>query len=367
MVDEIPEIAEQPKTPDPAMERFSVDESGYTGADLMNEDQRFQGATAVSITDEEAKRLIKEHFPKLQAPELKYSSLARRPNYREPLINLQRDVLKHHKVVTYICDKRFLLILMFLDYATEPWYYERGANFYENGQNYSMASLLNFIGPAMLGKETFNGILLAFQKAMKEKTKEALDDLVLRVRSAKWEETLPEALGPIAQASPECLSAMATPGLSTDAALVVLQSLISRMEVMATGPYRVEHDRSKNLLQYNALLRRFIEHDNEIEFRSSKIASIKFPLKLSAVDQVDSKDSPAIQIADVMIGSAIGAGNTLAGLRTGDIDPEKLLRQYADDQFIHMIPSLDFAEQKKFREGSQSGEAIDYYAKHLAK
>src|ERR1035438_3191143 len=102
------------------MECFSVDESGYTGFDLLNAEQRFQGASAISIADHEAARLIKEHFPKLQAAELKYGALARRPGNRERLIGLQRDVLANHKCVTYICDKRFLLILMFLDYATEP-------------------------------------------------------------------------------------------------------------------------------------------------------------------------------------------------------------------------------------------------------
>ena len=43
--------------------------------------------------------------------------------------------------MTYFCDKRFLLLLMFLDYAVEPFYYERGLDFYEDGQNYSLASL----------------------------------------------------------------------------------------------------------------------------------------------------------------------------------------------------------------------------------
>lgn len=115
----------------------------------MNAEQRFQGATAISISNDEAARLIKEHFPKLQADELKYGALARRANNRDRLINLQRDLLANYKCVTYICDKRFLLILMFLDYATEPWYYERGVNFYEDGQNYSMASLLYYVGPTL--------------------------------------------------------------------------------------------------------------------------------------------------------------------------------------------------------------------------
>lgn len=61
------------------MECFRIDESGCTGFDLLNLEQRFQGATAVAISDEDATRLIKEqHFPKLQAAELKYRALARR-------------------------------------------------------------------------------------------------------------------------------------------------------------------------------------------------------------------------------------------------------------------------------------------------
>ncbi|KQM72977.1 hypothetical protein ASE72_19010 [Sphingomonas sp. Leaf20] len=36
------------------MECFRIDESGYTGFDLLNRDQRFQGATAVAISDADA-------------------------------------------------------------------------------------------------------------------------------------------------------------------------------------------------------------------------------------------------------------------------------------------------------------------------
>jgi hypothetical protein len=82
------------------MECFSVDESGYTGFDLLNAEQRFQGAAAIAITHEEASRLIEQHFPNLVAPELKYGALARRSNNRERLLSLQRDVLAHHKCVT---------------------------------------------------------------------------------------------------------------------------------------------------------------------------------------------------------------------------------------------------------------------------
>src|SRR3546814_17375983 len=104
-------------------------------------------------------------------------------------------------------------------------------------------------------------MLAAFQRATKEKTRAALTDLVQAARKTKWEE-FSEAIGPLAQyAAPECLSAIATEGVTTDAALVVLQSLITRMEVMSDGPYRVEHDQSKNLAPSHELLCSFIDHE----------------------------------------------------------------------------------------------------------
>ena len=347
------------------MECFRIDESGYTGFDLLNPEQHYQGATAVAISDEDAAHLIKDHFPKLQASELKYRSLSRRPGNHPRLLGLQRDILANFKCVTYVCNKRFLLLLMFLDYAVEPFYYERGLNFYEDGQNYSLASLLYTVGPTLLGREAFYALQATFQRAIKEKTPEALGDLVAAARKTNWQ-ALPEALGPLAQyAAPECLEAIATPGVSTDAAFVVLQSLVCRMEEMAAGPYRVEHDQSKNLLTYHDLLQRYINHDQDIEFRQSEIARIKFPLKLTSVIQVDSKTSPAVQLADVMIGAAIEAANTLTEQRTGGLDPEAVMPLYADHQIIHLLPSIDFDAQKRFRQGTQAAEVIDYFAKNF--
>ncbi|WP_421341323.1 hypothetical protein [Aeromonas veronii] len=344
------------------MECFRIDESGYTGFDLLNAEQPFQGAATIAISDEHARSLINTHFPGLQAPELKYRSLARRPKNHPRLLALLSDVLKNYKCVTYVCDKRFLLLLMFVDYAVEPFYYERGINFYADGQNYSLASLLYYVGPTLLGKNAFDMLLAAFQRAMKEKTPETLSDLVIAARNTNWRE-LPEALGPLAfHAAPSCLSAIATPGVGTDAAFIVLQSLISRMEVMSEGPYRVEHDQSKNLLTYHDLLERYINHDDEVEFRQTEITSIKFPLKLVSVSQVDSKTSPAVQLADVMIGAAIEMTNSLKMKQPRGLDPEMVLALYANEQLIHLLPSLDFEAQRRFRKGTQAAEVIDYFS-----
>lgn len=326
------------------MECFRIDESGYTGFDLLNPEQPFQGAAAVAIDDKDAASLIKRHFPNFQAAELKYSALARRPGNHPALLALQRDVLSTYKCVTYVCEKRFLLVLMFLDYAVEPYWYRRGVDFYADGHNYSLASLVSMVGPHILGDGALEKLLQAFQHAIKMKTPDALQALVEAARNTNWKE-MPEALGPLVAADPDCLDAIATPGVTTDAAFLVLQGLITRMEVMADGPYRVEHDQSKNLLVYHGLLEQIAGHDANAEFVFSPVSRLAFPLKLTGVTQVNSKKSAAVQLADVLIGAAIQLANSLSGHRHSGLDPKALMSLYAEEQFIHLLPSIDFEEQ----------------------
>lgn len=179
-----------------------------------------------------------------------------------------------------------------------------------------------------------------------------------------WQE-LPEALGPLALSNWDCLEAICTPGVSTDAAPVILQALITRMETQAGGPYVAKHDRSDNLNRYHALLMRYINHKESATFKHSEIASLSFPLKLRLVEQVNSKESPAVQLADVLAGAAVEAANTLSGPRRGALHPEEVLSLYAEDQIIHYLPLLDFQAQRRFQEGSQSREMIDYITRHF--
>lgn len=291
--------------------------------------------------------------------------MARRERYRQPLIELQRTVLSQFKCTTCVADKRFLLCLMFMDYAVEPFYFERDIDFYQDGQSHSFASLLYRAGPVLLGDGALERILLAFQQAMKQKSIRANTQLVEAVQSANWNQ-LPEALGPLAEASQACLKSIMSPRVSTDAAPVLLLALITRMEVQSTGPYQVRHDRSDNLSRYHDLLLQYINHDHEAEFKHSEIATLRFPLKLREVAQVDSKTSPAVQVADVMAGAAIEAANALAGRSQRGINPDEVLGLYRDDQIIHYLPSIDFEQEKQFRSGTQASAMLDYFSKHFS-
>lgn len=345
------------------MSIFSIDESGYTGRDLLQKSQPWQGASAVKISHDDAFYLIKQHFPKRKAPELKFSSLKRRDSYQKPIFTLQQELLTNFPCVTCVADKRFILIQMFIEYAVEPFYYDHGINLYENGGNVSMASMAYYVCQGYFGKD-FDNILLSFQNAMHEKTHASVKTLIDNVKAVNWR-LLPEVLGPLALEHQGCIEAIINPKITTDAAFIILQALISRTELMSEGPYSIEHDRSKNLLQYNEYLSMLINCRTPAEFKMSEIASIKFPLKLKNVQQVDSELSPAVQLCDVLIGSTIsGVRDYLHDKSMSFYSP---LRLYKGNQIIHFIPDIDFEGQQKFRRDGQGNEYLDFIADQFNK
>jgi len=343
------------------MSEYSIDESGYTGRDLLQKSQPWQGASAINISNDDARYLIKQHFPKLQAPELKFSSLKRRATNQKPLYLLQKDILENFKSVTCVADKRFLLVQMFIEYAVEPFYYANDINLYENGGNVTLASMAYYVCQGYYGRD-FDNILLAFQNAMFEKTPTSIETLISSIQSINWNR-LPEFFGPLALEHPDCIDAIVNPSISTDAAFVILQALISRTELMADEAYSIKHDRSDNLLQYNNYLSMLINCKSPAEFKMSEIAGIKYPLKVKQVNQVDSKLHPSVQLCDILIGGAINGVREL--IETKEMSFYSPLKLYEGNQIIHFTPNIDFESEMKFRNGSQGNEMINFIAKQL--
>lgn len=250
------------------MRSVYIDESGYTGTDLLNQDQPFQGASAIYISDSEAKELINKHFPNIKSNELKYRKLAKKSNNWERLHSLQKDILENYACISYLCDKRFLLILYFLDYAVEPFYYDININFYKDGNNYSLASLLYYTADTFLKADNFKEILSLFQYAIKSKSEISISSLIEKIKASSWQK-LPEAFGPLALETTSCIEAIKNKDVSTDGAYVVLLSLISRLEAIIDHRYAIIHDKSKNLEQYSITLNKMINHESEISFRET--------------------------------------------------------------------------------------------------
>lgn len=243
-----------------------MDESGYTGADLLNKEQPFQGASSLKIEEKIAQKLVNEYFPKRQSKELKHRILSKKKANWENLLAIQKILIDEFEGYTYVCNKKFLLILFFLDTCVEPFWNKRGVNFYENGHNYALASLLYYVAPTFWGKEEFDCLLYYFQRASKTKLDLNIQILIEKAKSFQSKE-LSEHIIPLIIENKDCIDELKNPNFNTDASFVVLLSLISYIEKHIEEEYQIIHDTSKNLLSYNRIIKQFINIDENQTFK----------------------------------------------------------------------------------------------------
>ena len=347
------------------MNKYFIDESGYTGYDLLNNQQPFQGASSIRIDEGSAKNLVDEYLPNIKANELKHKNLSRRKGNWNALLQIQRALLKDYKGLTYVCDKKYLLTLMFLNSCLEPYYYDHRVNFYEAGHSYSLASLIYYTAPNFWGRENYEELLSLFQHAVKTKSNVAVQALIEKARSLKGNE-LSEHLLPLSSGYHGCINEITNSESTTDAAFVVLLSLISCIEKYPTSEYEVVHDTSNNLRRYNELINWFISVDDVRTFKQTRITELSFPLKLSGVSQQDSRHSRALQLADILIGGAIEYAKAQSGLINKTDYNQAVVELYEDANIIHMLPSLDFGGCKEFRSGSQADELIEFISNNFS-
>jgi len=347
------------------METVYIDESGYTGYDLLNANQPFQAASSLLIDEDTAQYLIRDTFPRSKAKEFKHKRLSKYRSYWESLLEIQKISLNEFSGITYVCDKKYFLILRFLDDCVEPFFYQNGINFFKDGQNYALASLLYYTAGTLWGQKQFEDLLYLYQRASKNKTILNIDLLADHAKKLVGKE-LSEFLYPLSQKMESCTKDILKPDNDTDIVLIVLLSLVNRLEEVIDDPYIIIHDTSRKLKHYRKIIERFIAISENISFKSTEIASFNFPLKLSVVEQKDSKSSYAIQLADLMVGAVIEHCMALKGLVPKNEYNQKVMENYNDLNLLHMLPSTDFESGRIFRKNNQNYEFVDFIAEKFS-
>ncbi|TKJ38317.1 MAG: hypothetical protein CEE38_06045 [Planctomycetes bacterium B3_Pla] len=320
-----------------------VDESGYTGRNLLCADQPFMSLAAVFVSQDDAAAIRSRHFPRSNAPELKHKSLSKRPNYYDPLLSVQSECLNNHKGISYVVDKKYMCILKMLDDCIEPVWYAMGVDFYQNGQHLALASLIYATSVAFWGDGSLDRLLSLYQEAAHIKTKEAITSLSAFAKKLQGRE-LSECLAPISFMHPEFVENISSPRTSTNIAFTLLSGLINRLEQSSQDPYIVHHDRSDAMRHYHGLLKAMCNDTAPAEYRISDVSQVSYPLKLYDVEEGDSKEQFGLQLADLLAGGVISGARAAVGLDMENEYNTKVLTQYSDENFMHMIPETDFKE-----------------------
>ena len=114
------------------MPTFCVDESGFTGEDLLSADQPVFAHATVDLDSAEARKIVSSIFAGVNAKKLKYARLRRRPRYQDGIVELVTIMANDRtRAATWIAHKEFALVTLIVDWWIEPLAHKSGLNLYE--------------------------------------------------------------------------------------------------------------------------------------------------------------------------------------------------------------------------------------------
>ncbi len=345
-----------------------VDESGYTGGNLLDESQPFQSLSAVCITEDEAAELINKYFPTHQGKELKYIQLKKRETYWEPLLEIQKVLLNEYNGISYVVDKKYVQLYLLLDNCLEPYLHGIGdTDYYKDGQNFALASMLYCYAPTFWGRNEFDELLYYYQRAAVNKLDLNVNILVEHARSivSKKQECF-EFLVPLANRNDEVINSILMPEQKNDISFPLLIGLISRVEDDMDTNYIVNHDNTENMKNYRELLDVLIGIDDDFEIFHSVHNTMKYPLKINKVEECDSRNSKGVQLADILAGAIAESAKVLCCLKESNNYNEQIINLYGEHNLIYQIPRRDPEDFEEYK-GSDGERAIEFFAGQVKK
>src|SRR5262245_22438821 len=98
-----------------------LDESGYSGNNLLDDQQPLFSVATLGLPETECQELKKKHFSNSKLSELKHSSLARKPIGKQMVPSFFEDVLScAGATCCYVLHKRTALVRKLVDHLVEP-------------------------------------------------------------------------------------------------------------------------------------------------------------------------------------------------------------------------------------------------------
>ncbi|MHC2622474.1 hypothetical protein ACVIW2_004506 [Bradyrhizobium huanghuaihaiense] len=292
------------------MRTYYVDETGFTGEDLLAADQPIFLQATNDLSEDEADRLIASTFGGLGSTELKYSRLARGGRHQDRIVEfigiLAQDPLR---AGAWIAHKEFAMMTLIVDWWMEPLAYEAGLNLYKDGANHGMANMLYFCLESYWSKGFRRKVLEHFQRMLRTRTLERYTECQLLIEKARRHATgdpTREELLRYLSVSFMLLGydhVRRMPERALDIALTGLVQLGHMWTERHSGPWSVVHDQSSNMSKQKWIWDAYsAETMPPAKFENPGTVA-RFPMNVTQTRFGDSAQEKQLQICDVLAGA----------------------------------------------------------------
>jgi hypothetical protein len=285
-----------------------LDEAGYTGPDLINQEQPVFTLASTIFSETEARSLLDSCFGKRQG-ELKYSRVVKSQRGRSQFLDFARSLPSNpRKCAFYSFHKEFLLLAYLIDFWLEPMMHEDGVNLYERGGNIALNNVSYLTLGACLGRDGRRELLRRFQVMVRDRNRFAFDSFWDHLeRAIRDHELIAQALGalPVARHRLGYVHLLKLPaGLLDLGDYGLLETVQFWREKLPAADFLLFHDQSNFLERQRTLWEAVLHPGNPAAVVGQDRRTITFPLPVKGLRLVDSRVFSQLQVADLLAGAA---------------------------------------------------------------
>lgn len=290
-----------------------LDEAGFTGEDLINEAQPFFVLASLKL-DEQTCQALKQHFfGRVQARELKHSTLSRYGRQQQMVISFLNYLKDNQDVVKIsVMDKKFALVCKIVDLIIEPLFYEHGIDLYNKGINIALSNLLFHTLPVFGGTTFFLNLLTSFQEMIRSRSKEAYHAFFSLVFQEYEHEDLNQELNYLRAAHHQFgYDILDIPENALDAALSLALRMMATWRAEISGPITLIHDASSNMSREKHLWDALMDPNLSPATVGYDRRVMTFPIAVETTIFKRSEGWAGLQLADIIAGATARAARWL--------------------------------------------------------
>jgi hypothetical protein len=290
------------------MEQIAFDESGNTGADLLDKRQPVFILASVKMTLEQAEELKSIFEVSGNAPELKFNKLKKYGKHHfaiEKLLN--HEYINPETVRLSVFHKEYCIWVHTVDRIIEHMLYKAGIDVYENGLNIAMTNFFHFCAPVFCNKEVVDDYKKSFNKLFRDRDNSSILEFFVvtdYLKNSCIDNDFRKILEIITDGTSELDSILENFNSSHfDSYLTAFIYQINFWGQKTSSDFDVYVDKYKNWAHFTKHLE-MIKNIKDEQTIGTDRRTLNLPLKLNNVIETDSSENSVVQIADLMAGIA---------------------------------------------------------------
>jgi Protein of unknown function (DUF3800) len=349
-------------------ETIYIDESGNTGQDLLNEEQKVFVLASNNFSNKDLNELSllfnnnsELHFYKLKNSEQGRSSIIKFINH--PLIT-------EKNIICSIDHKELCTIGQLVDQIMEPVFYDNNIDIYKQGYNISLTNFIFHFGNFFWDNSLFRELLNSFLKMMRTKTSESIDDFYENIIILYHLDTTihKEILDPLINSRYNIENILRNVNKFTiDVTLSGFYVLCDLWYKKTNNKLAIFQDNSKQISHY----KEYIEFTKSLNIPKQEIGfgnrKMTFPTQIESLELVDSKNHLGVQISDLIASTLTFMYNNK------NMKQEKFVNEIKKSKLLNLHnshtvwPRSDVSPNDLGMENEEGQNVLDFLANEMKK